>query len=165
MLSTEESGGCRTAVKERIERRKKLALKKGCQSRGTLRNTQVKRRDWSETVLAWPDGLRENAYQGTPQNRVGGLELPERRKRHASGRGDEEDARMCPSCGKAKCSKSLDVGECELNSEKRDVLEEETREIDQCDMEKFGALLDNNEKTIAILGGRRWPLQARQEGG
>ena len=33
----------------------------------------------------------------------------------------------------------------------------------ECDMEKFGTL-DNNEKTIAILGDRWWPQMAKQEG-
>ena len=36
-------------------------------------------------------------------------------------------------------------------SEGQDVLEEEMRKMDECDMEKFGTL-DSSEKTIAILG-------------
>ena len=39
--------------------------------------------------------------------------------------------------------------------EKRDVLEEAIRKIDECDMEKFGAL-DSSAKTTAIPGDRRW---------
>ena len=45
----------------------------------------------------------------------------------------------------------------------RDVLEEETREIDECDMGEFGKL-DSSEKTIAILRNRWWPQAAKQEG-
>ena len=37
------------------------------------------------------------------------------------------------------------------------------RNIDGCDMEQFGTL-DSSEKTIAILGDRRWPQTAKQEG-
>ena len=40
---------------------------------------------------------------------------------------------------------------------------EETRKIDQCDMEKFGTL-DGSEKTIAIPGARWWPQTAKQQG-
>ena len=43
------------------------------------------------------------------------------------------------------------------------MLEEETRKIDACDVEKFGAL-DSSEKTIAILADRWWPQTAKQEG-
>ena len=54
------------------------------------------------------------------------------------------------------------MGECHLFKEERDVLEEETRPIDQCDMGKSGAL-DNNEKTIAIPREIWWPQPAKQE--
>ena len=37
------------------------------------------------------------------------------------------------------------------------------RKIDECDMEKFGAL-GSSEKTIAILGDRWWPQTAKHEG-
>ena len=36
------------------------------------------------------------------------------------------------------------------------------RKIDECDMEKLGAL-DSGEKTIAILGNRWWPQATKQE--
>ena len=49
-----------------------------------------------------------------------------------------------------------------MYKEERDVLEE-TRQLDDCDMEKFSKL-DNSEKTIAILGDRWWPQKAKQEG-
>ena len=42
------------------------------------------------------------------------------------------------------------------------MLEEEMREIEECDMEEFDTL-DSSEKTIAILGGRWWPQAAKQE--
>ena len=87
--------------------------------------------------------------------RVGDLDLPERRKRHTSSREEEEiDAQMCP-CGKSIKSRTHIVGECEINKEERDVLEEEMREIDECDMAKFDTLI-SSEKTIAILGDRWW---------
>ena len=70
--------------------------------------------------------------------RVGDLDLPERRKRYASSREEEEDAQMCPS-GKAVESRTHIVGECEVHTEERDVLEE-MRKTDECDMEKFGTL-------------------------
>ena len=54
------------------------------------------------------------------------------------------------------------VGECERHKEERDVLEE-MRKIGMCDMEKFSTL-DSSEKTIAILGDRRWSQTAKQEG-
>ena len=47
------------------------------------------------------------------------------------------------------------VGKCEIYKEERDVLEE-MRKIGECGMEEFGTL-DPSEKTIAILGDRRWP--------
>ena len=81
--------------------------------------------------------------------RVGSLDLRERRKRYTISREEEEvDAQMCP-CGKPIESRSHIVGECEMYKEERNVLEEETREIDECDMEKFGAL-DSSDQTNAI---------------
>ena len=49
-----------------------------------------------------------------------------------------------------------------MYKEERDVFEE-MREIDDCDLEKFGAL-DSSEKTIAILGDGWWPQTAHEEG-
>ena len=89
---------------------------------------------------------------------VGNLDLPERRKRYTSSREGEIDAQMCP-CGKAIESRSHIVGECDLYKEERDVLEEGTKEIDECDMEEFGTL-DSSEKPIAVLGDRWWPQAA-----
>ena len=95
--------------------------------------------------------------------RVGDLDLPERRKRFTSGREEEKiDAQMCP-CGKAMEGRSHIAGECEIYKEERDVLEEERREINECDMEEFDTL-NSSEKTIAILGDRWWPPAAKQEG-
>ena len=48
-----------------------------------------------------------------------------------------------------------------MYKEEPDVLEE-MRKMDECDMEKFGAL-DGSEKTIAILGDRWWPQTAKHE--
>ena len=59
------------------------------------------------------------------------------------------DAQTCP-CGNAIESRTLMSGEREMHKEERDVLEEATREISECDMEL--GTLDSSEKTIAILG-------------
>ena len=72
------------------------------------------------------------------------------------------DAHMCP-CGTTIESRAHVVGECEINKEERDVLEGEMRRYDGCDMEEFGRL-KSGEKTIAILGDRRWPQTAKQDG-
>ena len=81
--------------------------------------------------------------------RVGYLDLPERRKRYTSSRGEEEvDAQICPCC-KAIESRTHTV-EYEMYDEERDVLEEEMREIDECCMEEFDTL-HTSENTIAIL--------------
>ena len=50
-----------------------------------------------------------------------------------------------------------------MYKEERDVLKEERREIDGCDMEEFGTL-NSSEKTTAILGVRWWPQATKQEG-
>ena len=81
--------------------------------------------------------------------RVGDLDLPESRKTYTSSRREEEeDAQMCP-CGKALERTTHIVGEYEKHKEKRDVLEDEMKKIDECGMEKFGTL-DSSKKTIAI---------------
>ena len=64
--------------------------------------------------------------------RVGDLDLPERRKRYASSREEEEIAQMYP-CGKAVERRTHLVGECEIYKDERDLLEE-MRKIDECDM-------------------------------
>ena len=43
------------------------------------------------------------------------------------------------------------------------MLEEEIREIDECDTEEFDTL-DSSKKTTAILGDEWWPQAAEQEG-
>ena len=66
---------------------------------------------------------------------------------------------MCP-CGKAIESRTQIVGECEIHKEERDVLEEEIRETEECDMEEFGTS-GGSDETIAILGNRWWPQAAK----
>ena len=63
-------------------------------------------------------------------------------------------------CGKAVESRTHIVGECEVYKEERGGLEE-TRKMDEWDMEKFSTLTDS-EKTTAILGGGWWPQAATQ---
>ena len=43
------------------------------------------------------------------------------------------------------------------------MLEEEMRNLDECDMEEFGGQ-ESSEKAIIILGDRWWPQTAKQEG-
>ena len=62
---------------------------------------------------------------------------------------------MCP-CGIPIESRTDAVGECEIYKEERDALEEGMRKLNVCDMEEFGRP-ESSEKTIAILGDRRWP--------
>ena len=52
---------------------------------------------------------------------------------------------------------------CEIYKQERDVLVQEMRKLDECDMEEFGRL-KSSEKTISILGDRWWPQTAKQEG-
>ena len=70
---------------------------------------------------------------------------------------------MCPY-GKAVESRTHTVGECEICKEERDVLEGEMSKIDECDMWTSFGTPHSSEKTIAILGDRWWPQQAKQEG-
>ena len=57
--------------------------------------------------------------------RVGNLDVPERRKRLASSRKEEEElAQMCP-CGKAVESRTHIVGGCEIYKEEQNVLRDE----------------------------------------
>ena len=44
-----------------------------------------------------------------------------------------------------------------------DALEEEIRKLDVCDMEECGRI-ESSEKTIDILGDRRWPQTANRTG-
>ena len=50
-----------------------------------------------------------------------------------------------------------------MYEEERDVLEEEMRKFDVCDMEEFGRL-ESSEKTIAIPGDIWWLQTAKQDG-
>ena len=94
--------------------------------------------------------------------RVGDLDLPERRNRYTSSREEDDVATNVCRCGTTIESRTHIVGECEIYEEERDALEEEMRKLDGCDMEEFG-ILENSEKTIAILGDR-WPQTAKQDG-
>ena len=69
---------------------------------------------------------------------------------------------MCP-CGTTIESRTHIVEKCQIYKEKRDVLEEEMRKLSERDTEEFGRL-ESSEKTIAILGDRRRPQTAKQDG-
>ena len=162
VLSTEKYGGYKTEeVKERLEERGRLALR-----------NMVKEENHSEIY----GGLREDIGMKTYLHgrmdyakslklrfRVGDPGLPERRKRYTSS-GEEEDVATttCP-CGTTIESRTHIVGECEINKEERDALEEEMRKLDVCDMEEFGRP-ESSEKTIAIREDRWWPQKAKQDG-
>ena len=161
ILSIEKFGGFKTEVNERIEIRERLALR-----------NKVNEEEHLELYGGLKEGIGMKRYLHGPMDyakslklrfRVGDLDLPERRNRYTSSREEEEEgAQRCP-CGKAKESRTHIVGECEMYKEERDVLEEEMKAIDGCDMEEFGTL-DSSEKTIAILGDRWWPQTAKQVG-
>ena len=72
------------------------------------------------------------------------------------------DAHMC-TCGTAIESRTRIIGECGIYKEERDVLVEEMRKFDECDMQAFGRL-ESSEKAIAIVGDRWWSETAKQEG-
>ena len=92
----------------------------------------IERRNRNENVFLRPNGLAKTLKL---RFRVGDLTLPERRRRYTSSREEKEvDAQMCP-CGKTIESRTHIVRECEVFKGERDVLKEETREIDECDME------------------------------
>ena len=61
---------------------------------------------------------------------------------------DDDIPSVCP-CGKAVESITHTVGECEICMEEPDLIEGDMRNIDECDMEKFGTI-DSSEKTIAM---------------
>ena len=62
ILSTEKFGGYRTEVKEKIETRERLALRKKVKEEQHLRDIRwLKRRFRDENVFARPNGLRKNA--------------------------------------------------------------------------------------------------------
>ena len=83
--------------------------------------------------------------------RVGGLDLPDRRKRYASSREEKEVATNMCRCGMTIESGTHIMGECEIFKEDRDALEEEVRKLVVCDMEEFGRL-ESSEQTTATSG-------------
>ena len=88
-----ERGGTR-----RYLNKGKASAKKQGERGGTLRYLrEVKRRIWNENVFAPPNEQRKTLKL---RFRVGDLDLPERRKRYASSREEEEIAQMCP-CGRS----------------------------------------------------------------
>ena len=69
--------------------------------------------------------------------RVGDLDLPERRKRYYRGREEKHvDAHLRPY-GTTIESRIHIIGECEIYKEERDVLEDEMRKLDECDMQEL----------------------------
>ena len=113
-------------------------------------------------MKTYPHGPMDDARKLKLRFRVGHLDLPERRKRYISSREEEDvDAHMC-TCGTAIESRTRIIGECGIYKEERDVLVEEMRKFDECDMQAFGRL-ESSEKAIAIVGDRWWSETAKQE--
>ena len=102
----------------------------------------------------------DNAKKLKQRFREGDLDLPERRKRCTSSQ-EEGDVttNMCP-CGTAIKVGTHIVGKREIYKEERDAFEEEMTKFDVCDMEEF-CRIQGSEKTIVILGDRRWPQTAK----
>ena len=121
----------------RIETRKKLAL-----------GSKVKEEENLERYGGFREDIGMDTYLHGPMDyaktlklrfRVGGRNVPQRRKRYASSREEEEHAQMRP-CGKAVKSRADTVREYEIYKEGRDVVWGEMRKIDECGMEEFGTL-------------------------
>ena len=93
--------------------------------------------------------------------RVGGLDPPQRRKRHTRSQEKDAGAHMCP-CGGTIESRTHAVGDWNRQEGTGCVRggDEEIRRV--CDMEEFGRL-ESSEKTIAILGDRWWPQTTKQD--
>ncbi|MEP2037814.1 MAG: hypothetical protein ABJI72_14510 [Parasphingorhabdus sp.] len=161
IMSAGKFGRYKAKVEESIERRERLALR-----------NKVESEKHFEIYGGLREGLGMKTYLHGPMDfaktlklrfRVGDLDMPERRKRYTSSREEGEvGAQVCP-CGKAIESRTHIVSECEIYKTERDVLEEEMRETDECEMEEFNTM-NSSEKTIAILGDRWWPQEAKQEG-
>ena len=98
--------------------------------------------------------------------RAGDPDLPERRRRYTSSRGEEEEGAQIWPCGKAAESRIHMVGECKkcIQGGTGCVRGGDMRKIDECGMKKFGTQ-DSSEKTIAILGDIRWPQTAKTRRG
>ena len=69
---------------------------------------------------------------------MGGLDLPERRKRYTTKRVEEgKDNKQNRPCGKAIESRTHIVAECDLYQEEREVLEGKMRDLNKTGMESF----------------------------
>ena len=99
-----------------------------------------------ENVPARPNGLYEKAETAISCRRPG----PTRKKNIYTSSREEDDVatHICP-CGTTIESRTLIIGECEIDKEERDALED-MRKLDECDVEEFGGL-ESSENTIAIL--------------
>ena len=77
--------------------------------------------------------------------RAGGPDLPERRMRYTSSRGEDVHIHMCP-CGTTTENRTHIAGYYYIYQEERDEIE--MRKFDECDMEALGRL-ESSEKIIA----------------
>ena len=91
-------------VQERSKRKdgnkgKAGAIKQG-EREGTIRDLRGVKTGYAVGMKTYFHGPMDYAKRLKLRFRVGDLDLPERRKRYASSREEEEIAQMCP-CGKA----------------------------------------------------------------
>lgn len=93
----------------------------------------------------------------------GGSGLARKKKEYVSNREEEKAYAQHCLCGEAIESRTHTVTECELHKEERDVLEGDMREVGEGGMSSFD-ILDNREKTIAILGDSWRTQMAKQDG-
>ena len=98
MLSIEKFAGYKTEFKEKIEIRERLALRNKAKEEEHFAIYGGLREEIG--MITYLHGPMEHAKTLKLRFRVGDLDLPERRKRYASSREEEEIAQMCP-CGKA----------------------------------------------------------------
>ena len=112
---------------ERKNRRKgkASAKKKGDRGEAPRNIRRVERNIGMKTYL---HGSMDYAKKMKLRFRVGGLDLPETRKRYTSSREEDVVAHMCP-CGTTMESRTHIVGEREIYKDERDALEEVMRKL------------------------------------
>ena len=162
LQSKDEFGGYKAEVQEIIEERERLALSNKVNEEKHLEIYGELREDIG--MNTYLHGLMDYAKKLKLRFRVRDLDVPERRKDIPTSSRENMDAHMCLYGTTIIIeSRTHIVGECEIYKEELDALEEDIRQLDECEMEEFGRL-EISEKTIAILRNRWWPQTAKQDG-
>ena len=112
VLSMEKFSGYKTEVKEILEERERLALRNKMKEEKHLEIYGGLREDIG--MKAYLHGPMDYAKKLKVQFRVGDLDLPERRKRYASSREEEDVAIHMCMCGTTIESRTHIIGECEI---------------------------------------------------